>query len=96
MVPERYEDDPSLGAWVSNQRQRYRKRQQEELSLDDHWVQSLEELAFAWLCKAKTSTLPFKSGKKASTRSRGKAKIVFGLPDKVSLAQCSAYKTRLC
>jgi hypothetical protein len=67
MVPKRYEDDPSMGAWLSNQRQRYRKRQQQELSLDDHWIQRLEELGIAWSCKPKTSTLRSKSGK-ASTK----------------------------
>jgi hypothetical protein len=67
MVPKRNEDDPSLGAWVSSQRQRYRKRLQQGLSLDDNWIKRLEELGFAWFCKAKTSTLRSKSGK-ASTR----------------------------
>jgi len=48
MVPKRYENNPSLGVWVSNQRQRYPKRQQQqqqELSLDDEL-----KARRAWLC----------------------------------------------
>ena len=50
-VPNRYEKDPKLGAWVSTQRRHYRIAKAEgieSMSLTKDRIRRLEELGFEW------------------------------------------------
>ncbi|CAB9496720.1 helicase [Seminavis robusta] len=50
-VPNRYPDDPKLGAWVSTQRRHYRVSQRdnvESTSLTNERIQRLEDAGFEW------------------------------------------------
>ena len=48
-VPQKYPENTSLGVWVSNQRQEYKKYQKEgKSSMTEERITKLEKAGFAW------------------------------------------------